>query len=67
MGWIWLNIPLALVFAALAIGLPLWVTFRFPEDGRSKATPRTAPVQQSSAPSGAVLTQSSREREFSSV
>jgi hypothetical protein len=40
MSWIWLNIPLAIIFGAFAVGLPLWVTVKFPEDGRSATTPR---------------------------
>ena len=70
MGWIWLNIPLAVLFAAFAVGLPLWVTLRFPEDGRAQPTRRPAPVrQQSPVPlaSGQRLAQGSREWELSSV
>jgi hypothetical protein len=38
MSWIWINFPLAILLLAFAVGLPLWVTLKFPEDGSSATT-----------------------------
>ncbi len=70
MSWIWLNIPLAVLVAAFAVGLPLWVTLKFPEDRGSQTTPRAAPAHEQSPaalPSGKVPAQAGRERELSAV
>jgi hypothetical protein len=32
MSWIWLNIPLGLALVIFAIGLPMWVLLKLPED-----------------------------------
>ena len=33
MNWFWLNIPLGVVMTLFAVGLPLWVTLKFPKEG----------------------------------
>ena len=40
MTWIWLNVPLAVIFTAFAVGLPLWVILKHPADA-----PETSPDQ----------------------
>jgi hypothetical protein len=32
MSWILLNVPLALVMLAFAVGLPMWVMLKHPEE-----------------------------------
>jgi hypothetical protein len=43
MNWMLLNITLGLAMVAIAVGLPAWVLWKFPdEDGRKTTTQRAA-------------------------
>ena len=37
MSWLWLNIPLMVLFAAAAAGIPLWLVLRRPDFGPQAA------------------------------
>ncbi len=35
MTWLLLNIPLMFPFVAAAVGIPLWLVFKYPDTGRT--------------------------------
>ena len=64
MGWIWLNMPLALVFVAFTVGLPLWVIIKHPEGGTSEASAAQVPRHAHAAASiadGEAVTRATRD------
>jgi len=38
MTWLWLNIPLMVLFAAAVVGIPLWLVLRRPDFGPEPAS-----------------------------
>jgi hypothetical protein len=42
MSWFWMNIPLAVVFFGLWVGVPMWLILRHPDQGPA---PVAAPAQ----------------------
>ena len=38
MNWLWLNIPLMVLFAAAVAGIPLWLVLRRPDFGPEAAS-----------------------------
>jgi hypothetical protein len=66
MNWFWLNIPLGAVMTLFAVGVPLWVTLKFPEEGaktkRRAVVPehRPAHVRTNAGPSASAAFISSR-------
>ena len=38
MSWLWLNIPLMVLFAAAVAGIPLWLVLRRPDFGPETAS-----------------------------
>ena len=44
MTWIWLNMPLAVLFVAFTVGLPLWVIVKHPEGGATDTSAAQVPA-----------------------
>ena len=44
MSWFWLNMPLAVAFFAIWVGVPMWLILRHPDRGPAPATAQ-APAQ----------------------
>jgi hypothetical protein len=42
MSWFWMNIPLAVAFFGVWVGVPMWLILRHPDQAPA---PVTAPVQ----------------------
>ena len=42
MSWFWMNIPLAVAFFAVWVGIPMWLVLKHPDRGPA---PVAAPVQ----------------------
>ena len=38
MSWLWLNIPLMVLFAGAVVGIPLWLVLRRPDFGPETAS-----------------------------
>lgn len=56
MNWFWINIPLALVFLGLWIGVPMWMVIKHPDQRSAPAAAATG-LPAPAGPKAAVVAQ----------
>jgi hypothetical protein len=52
MDWFWLNIPLAVVFVAVYVGVPLWLVVRHPDEEPRRSAARAPTLPRPAAGAG---------------